>query len=60
VTRVPVGKGAHGTVITPNGKLYVTNSEDSTVSVVDIAQQTLLATIPTGNYPNGITFVPAK
>ncbi len=58
VDRVPVGKGAHGVVPTTSGKLYVTNAEDNTVSVVDAAQQKVLTTIPVGNTPNGLCFLP--
>jgi YVTN family beta-propeller protein len=58
VNRVPVGKGTHGVVTTPTGKLYVTNAEDSTVSVVDAAQQKVLTTIAVGNMPNGLCFLP--
>jgi YVTN family beta-propeller protein len=58
VTRVPVGKGTHGVVTTPSGKLFVTNAEDNTVSVVDAAKQEVLTTIPVGNTPNGLTYLP--
>ncbi|MEO5951780.1 MAG: hypothetical protein ABIQ44_04850, partial [Chloroflexia bacterium] len=58
VTRVPAGRGTHGTAITPSGKLYVTNTNDNTVTVIDIATHKMLSTIPVGNAPNGLTFLP--
>ena len=58
VTRVPVGKGAHGVVVTPSGKIYVTNSNDNTVSVIDQAEAKVLTTVAVGNNPNGLTFLP--
>lgn len=58
VTRIPVGQGAHGVVITPSGKAFVTNSTDNTVSVIDTAQDKVLQTIAVGSNPNGLTFLP--
>jgi len=58
VTRVPAGRGTHGTAITPGGKLYITNTNDNTVTVVDINTQSVLSTIPVGNAPNGLTYLP--
>ncbi|HYP40474.1 MAG TPA: beta-propeller fold lactonase family protein [Chloroflexia bacterium] len=58
VTRIPVGKGAHGVVMSANGKIYVTNSTDNTLSVIDQAQTKVIATIPVGNNPNGLSFLP--
>lgn len=58
VTRIPVGKGAHGALGTPAGKLYVTNTEDATVSVVSMSENKVLATIGVGAYPNGLIYLP--
>jgi YVTN family beta-propeller protein len=58
ITRVQVGKGAHGVVATPSGKLFVTNSTDNTLSVVDSNTSQVLATLPVGVNPNGLTYVP--
>ena len=33
--------------------LYVTNAGDNTVSVIDTATNTVVATIPVGNFPGG-------
>ena len=60
VTRVPVGAGAHGVVLTASGKLYVTNSTDNTVSVIDGATDKVLQTIAVANNPNGLTFMPPQ
>lgn len=57
VKRIPVGQGAHGVVPTPSGKVYVTNTNDSTVSVLDAAELTVLATIGVGTRPTGLCFV---
>lgn len=58
ITRVQVGKGAHGVVATPSGKLFVTNSTDNTLSVVDSNTSQVLATLQVGSNPNGLTYVP--
>ncbi|HET6261232.1 MAG TPA: beta-propeller fold lactonase family protein [Chloroflexia bacterium] len=58
ITRVTVGKGAHGVVATPSGKLFVTNSTDHTLSVVDSSTNQVLATLQVGSNPNGLTYVP--
>jgi YVTN family beta-propeller protein len=58
ITRVTVGKGAHGVVATPSGKLFVTNSTDNTLSVVDSNTNQVLATLQVGSNPNGLTYVP--
>lgn len=58
VTRIPVGKGAHGVAMAPSNKVYITNSTDNTVSILDGASNKVLATVPVGNNPNGLTFLP--
>jgi YVTN family beta-propeller protein len=58
VTRIPAGTGAHGVVTTPSGKLYVTNSKDNTVTVIDEQQNKALKAIAVANNPNGLTFLP--
>jgi YVTN family beta-propeller protein len=54
-----VGQGAHGVAPTPSGKVYITNTNDGTVSVIDAATMTVQATIGVGTNPNGLSFVPA-
>lgn len=58
VTRVPVGQGAHGVVITPSGTIFVTNSTDNTVTAIDAAQAKPVQTIQVGSNPNGLSFLP--
>jgi YVTN family beta-propeller protein len=58
---VPVGtSGSRGVAITPNGAFaYVTNSRDNTVSVIDTATNTVVATVPAGTGPNAIAITPS-
>ena len=58
VQRIPVGLGTHGVMPTPDGKVYVTNTNDGTVSVIDVAAMAERAKIAVGSNPNGLTFVP--
>jgi YVTN family beta-propeller protein len=37
---------------------YITNINDSTVSVIDTASNTVTATVPVGNFPNGVAVTP--
>jgi YVTN family beta-propeller protein/VCBS repeat-containing protein len=49
VTTITVGHVPYNIAITPDGaRAYVTNSNDGTVSVIDTASNTVIATIPTG------------
>lgn len=53
---VEVGSGAHGVVVSDDGALaYVTNLGDDSVSVVDTASLKVVATVPVGTKPNGIS-----
>lgn len=57
-----VQKGPYGLAAKPDGKaVYVTNSSDSTVSMIDVASKaaTALITLPTGSNPRGIAINPA-
>jgi YVTN family beta-propeller protein len=46
VNTLTVGRGPFFSVVNPGGtELYVSNSRDTTVSVVDLASQTVLDTI---------------
>ncbi len=38
---------------------YITNSQSSTVSVIDTATNTVTATVPVGTYPSGVAVNPA-
>src|SRR2546427_443865 len=37
---------------------YITNLNDNTVSVIDTASNTVMATVPVGNFPNGVAGTP--
>lgn len=51
--------GAHGVVVEPAGRYaYIANIYSDTVSVLDIAAQSVVATVPSGDGPNGISFSP--
>jgi YVTN family beta-propeller protein len=67
VTTIPVGSAPNGVAITPDGArpnesddrhhrplAYVTNGADNTVSVIDTASNTVVATIPVRQDPTGV------
>ncbi|MFC5269781.1 YncE family protein [Adhaeribacter terreus] len=55
---INVGNAAHGVVVSKSGKTaYSTNTNDGTVSVIDVALEKVIATIPVGFTPNGISFL---
>jgi YVTN family beta-propeller protein len=52
VTTVSVGDGPWGSAVTPDGaKLYVSNTNSGTVSVVSTASNSVVGTIPVGTFP---------
>lgn len=52
-----VGNAVHGVVVSKDGKkAYVTNSDDDTVSVIDLVSGTVEKTIPVGLEPDGISY----
>ena len=53
---VPVGLGAHGVTVSPDGTVFVSNIHDGTVSVVEPASRSVVRTVPVGAGPNGITY----
>ena len=56
---VETGQGAHGIVVEPSGRhAYVTNLNGNDVAVVDLDTLAVVATIPVGEKPNGISFSP--
>jgi YVTN family beta-propeller protein len=56
---VETGPGAHGVVVTPDGRYaFVTNTYANTVSVIEVAGLKVIATVPVGKGPNGITVTP--
>ena len=59
VGEVATGAGAHGVVVDASGRRgYVTNIYADTVTVVDLTNDTAIATIPVGDGPNGVTWSP--
>jgi YVTN family beta-propeller protein len=55
VTTIPVPKGPHGLVVTPDGrKVYVSSDGASTVSVIDTASDKIAASIEVGANPHGL------
>ena len=56
---IPVGSAPTGVAVTPDGsRVYVTNFQDNTVSVIATASNTVTATIPLGNNPFGVAVTP--
>ena len=52
---IPVGTWPHGVSACPDGKkVYVSNWSEATVSVIDTATMTVVATIATGTGPIGV------
>jgi YVTN family beta-propeller protein len=61
VAQVESGQGAHGVAIEPSGRYaYVTNLYEDSLAVVDIATREVVATVPTGAHPNGVSFLPGQ
>ena len=55
LTTIPVPKGPHGLVITPDGrKVYVSSDGASTVSVIDTTTDRVAASIEVGPNPHGL------
>src|SRR5678810_514552 len=59
VGTIPVPKGPHGPVITPDGrKVYVSSDGASTVSVIDTAGDRVVEHIEVGATPHGLAMSP--
>ena len=59
VQHIPVGDRPRGIAISPDGQeAYVANADDNTVSVIDTATKTVVATIAVGDEPQGVAFAP--
>ncbi len=58
--QIEVGEHPAHVIADKDGKrAFVTNSEDGTVTVVDLASASVLGTIPTGSFPHGMRMSPA-
>ncbi|HEC24955.1 MAG TPA: hypothetical protein ENI54_02930 [bacterium] len=56
---VYTGKGPTAEAITPDGKyLYVINTQDATLSVIDVAKEEVIKTIKVGDYPSAVSISP--
>jgi YVTN family beta-propeller protein len=57
---IATAAGAHAMAFSDDGQTaYVTNQLAASVSVIDVASRSVVATIPVGSKPNGIVFRPA-
>lgn len=55
VSRIPVPRGPHGLVVTPDGrKVYVSSDGASTVSVIDTATDRVVGAVEVGPNPHGL------
>lgn len=54
VSRIPTGDAPHGVVVSPDGKVWVSNLNGNTVSVLENDQK--IKEITVGKSPNGITY----
>jgi len=55
------GSGAHGVSASADGAfVFVTNIADDSVSVIDVARQEVLGSVPVGDRPNGIVHGPSN
>ena len=55
---ISVGLGLGTAATEAQTRAYVTNSQDNTVSVIDTATNTVVATIPVGAVPVGVAITP--
>ena len=57
MTKIKVGEHPYCAVASPDGKtLYVSNTQDDTVSVIDLNSHKIIATIEVGMTPEGISY----
>jgi YVTN family beta-propeller protein len=56
---IPVGSGPLGVAVASDGaRVYVSNRSSNTVSVIDAATRSVVATIPVGSLPYGVALSP--
>ena len=59
VATLDSGAGAHGVVVDPSSRhAYITNIYGGDVSVIDLEERRVVARVPVGLEPNGISFSP--
>jgi YVTN family beta-propeller protein len=57
VDTIRTGAGAHGVAVSGDGRyVFVTNIVDSTVSVIEAEDRSVVTDFAVGKGPNGITF----
>lgn len=57
IKTIETGKGAHGVVIDPSSHYaYITNIFENSVAVLDLSAMKVIAVVPSGIKPNGISF----
>lgn len=54
----PAGAGAEGIVVAPDGRVWVTNRADDTVTVHDPESLDIVATLPSAGFPIRVAFTP--
>ena len=60
-TTIETGVGSHGIVIDPSSRhAYVTNIYGDDIAVVDLQELRVVARIPVGDMPNGVSFSPVQ
>lgn len=57
-TERPAGAGAEGIAVAPDGRVWVTNRADDTVTVHDPDSLDILATLPSKGFPIRVVFTP--
>lgn len=61
VDTIRTGGGAHGVAVSDDGRyVFVTNIVDGTVSLIEAASRSVIATFAVGQGPNGVTFAPGR
>jgi YVTN family beta-propeller protein len=59
IKTIPIAKGPHGLVITPDGKwLYASSDGDSVVSIINTSTDEVTGTIDAGAMPHGLAITP--
>ena len=61
VKTLATGGGAHGVSVSTDGAfVFVTNIADDSVSVIDVARQEVVGSVPVGDRPNGVVYGPSN
>jgi len=61
IATIPVGQAPDGVAFTPDGsRAYVANALSNSVSVINVATDTVIATIAVGEHPRGVAVNPVS